>query len=154
MEKTLKYISIQHELGMSIGLELPLQPMLRRFTKVAVRRLNLAEVRLYFLHDRQGQLALPNNIKSSVLKPYFSSTLSETVATPAALSDTFERLIGFPTDYIMQHDDTTGEYTYYYNLTNIGMISLHLYRQPIHAELLELLKPIVERLAISCQAVY
>lgn len=152
MENTLKYISIQHELGMSIGLELPLQPMLRRFTKVAVRRLNLAEVRLYFLHDRQGQLALPNDIKSSVLKPYFSSTLSETVATPAALSDTFERLIGFPTDYILQHDDTTGEYTYYYNLTNIGMISLHLYHQPIHAELLELLKPIVERLAISCQA--
>lgn len=141
---------------MSIGLELLLQPMLRRFTKVAVRRLNLTEVRLYFLHDRQGQLALPSDIRSSILKPFFSSTLSENVPPPAHLNSTFERLTGFPTNYQMHSEphseEEPNEFVYYYNLTDIGMISLHSHQKPINAELLELLKPIVERLAVSCQA--
>lgn len=152
MENTLKYISIQHELGMSIGLELLLQPMLRRFTKVAVRRLNLTEVRLYFLHDRQGQLSLPSDIRRSILKPFFSSTLNENVVPPTHLNETFERLTGFPTGYQVHKEEESGEYSYFYNLTDIGMISLHSHAQPIHAELLELLKPIVERLAVACQA--
>jgi len=153
MSNTLQLISIQHELGMAIGLDLRLQPMLKQFTRVCIHRMGLAAVHYYFLQDHAGEWVLAENNNDAgyfhfLSIPDCSSVLASAKELPAVLTETPE---DEPGDYYI-HKTSDNGYIYYYRLAHFGYIALERLNTPLDTPVLELLKPIIGRLAISCQA--
>jgi len=146
MNDTLSLISIQHELGMAIGLQLKLRPMLEHFSSLCLHRLGVSEIHFYFAEVEAEQmfgvevapyLSLPNHCPQPVridLAYYFQQT---------------DYLSGNYTSVICEQ---SGEHVYYYNLNNKGLIGLHRPQAPLDPTVLQLLQPIFSRLAVSCQA--
>ena len=72
MNNTLKYLSIQHELGMAIGTSLRLQPMLATFSRIALRRLGLTSVHFHFLKNVEGEPVLQSPAAERRLEHFLS----------------------------------------------------------------------------------
>lgn len=151
-QEVLEYISLQHELGMAIGLDLRLHPMLRQFTKVCIRRLELIGVSYSTLSTQTSEEAT----KSSQNNLEFYHLLS----IPNSINkNAHKRLTDFPGNFftdqcscVTEHNLDQDQYTYYFNLSHLGFIALHRGNSPIESNVLELLIPIFQRLSISYQA--
>jgi diguanylate cyclase (GGDEF)-like protein len=153
MQDTLNLISIQHELGMSIGLDLRLQPMLKDFIQVALKRLGLSGIDFYF---NAAKIDDPHNVDSLSVK--LSHVLSVPEVDPYKelqikldLNNMFDTLKS-SAQWREIHNEATKAYVYYFNLGEIGLVCLHRKNNPLEPAYLALLSPIFERLAISCQA--
>nr|AQQ74462.1 hypothetical protein [uncultured bacterium] len=151
MKNTLQLISIQHELGMAIGLDLRIKPMLSHFAKVCIKRLGLSSISFYsaaeihssaineqvYLQDCSPLVSLPANTPelSVAAQKYFSTAF---MSTP----DSFARYF----------DQEIDEYIICYRLEYFGFVFLHRKQDASETNILNLLSPIFKRLAISCQA--
>ncbi len=155
MNSTLQLIAIQHELGMSIGLDLRLEPMLLHFTRVCIRRLGLAGVHYFLSRDALSRLATGEAGDEDGLSHYLSVPGSgpEGILSNPACS----RLI-------REHDARAGDsggihalcnghgYLYACDLPGVGMVILHRAHRPMDESIQQLLKPVLARLATSCRA--
>lgn len=151
MKNTLQLISIQHELGMAIGLDLRIKPMLSHFAKVCIRRLGLSSISFYsmsnvqssdmhspvYLQDCHPLLVLPANAPdlSATIRHYFASAFAN------------ESL-----PFVSYFDASLDEYIIAYQLEHVGFVFLHRKNDATESKILHLLSPIFKRLAVSCQA--
>ena len=150
---TLQFISIQHELGMATGLCLRLKPMLQHFTKVSIRRLGLAGMHFLFRKSAAGELVLGAADHDSRFEPFLS--------IPDARSDEVLDLVvanGLLFDSESRSGDYLGqllldeEYLHVFALGDVGLVILRRLNKAMESPVLQLLKPIISRLAISCHA--
>ena len=150
MNNTLKYVSIQHEIGMAIGKALRLRPMLDSFSRVCLRRLGLAAVHFHFLRSGQGELVLDGHSDNGTLEHFLSNPQNSPVPQPADFSADDE---GALTCAYWKVEDAEGSQHYYaFNLGGFGVLTLQRIDSAFEASIVELLKPLVVRLALSCQA--
>ena len=150
MNTTLKYISIQHELGMSIGVALRLQPMLSAFSRVCVRRLGLAAINFYFLKSGDGEPELQGRPGGGRMEHYLSVPRNSMAPVPPDFaSDEASR---FSCDYRRINEGADSRHLYSFSLGGFGVITMQRIDSEFDPAIVELLKPLVVRLGLSCQA--
>lgn len=154
--KAIQLISLQHELGMSIGLDLHLEEMLLGFAKVCVRQLGLSALHYYLSQPDSDADSISNahqktlNIKHLLSIPKRSKAeqgyqLSSAIAAFSANSEkTNQRFTTY--------NEATKEYIYYLTLGDVGIIAIQRFNRPIEENILDLLIPILKKLTISSQA--
>ncbi|WP_188151843.1 putative bifunctional diguanylate cyclase/phosphodiesterase [Teredinibacter waterburyi] len=156
MKNTLQLISIQHELGMAIGLNLLLRPMLKHFSRVCMRRLGLAEIHAYFYSSERQTVNLSVQADDELLTSFLNLPVTEFGLDQSIINDTFSKLRAANSSYSVHQRtpsaNTDSEYVYFFNLGDFGLLSLHRMQQPLDQTILNLLVPIVQRLTVSCQA--
>lgn len=151
INNALQLISIQHELGMAIGQELLLKPMLNYFNKVCLRRLGLAGMSYYFYHDTAGSLKIGDTTGALELRHYLripDIQPQEHRFTQDLVSVLEEGDQAFYSSF----DAANEEYLYSFPLGDVGLLVLHRRAAPLDIQLLKLLTPIFRRLALSCYA--
>jgi diguanylate cyclase (GGDEF)-like protein len=150
MHETLRLISIQHELGMAIGLDLRLKPMLKEFIKVAIKRLALSGIDFYIDSKVASDIDIKcqriHNLSHVISVPMVHSCKNVTSIVPSLVH--INTVNSWHEEYRQQSDT----YTYYFKLADIGVICLHRKRKALEPSYLASLFPIFSRLAISCQA--
>ncbi len=153
MQNTLQLISIQHELGMAVGLDLRLEPMLRQFTTVCIRRLGLAGVHFFFLQNDAGDPVFAPIVERGALRHYLSvpDSHGEDVLTDDQWEHLLERDQDHGTHFLVS-EERHGEFFYYFKLAGLGVLVFRRFARPIDESILLLLKPILTRLATSCRA--
>ncbi|MES2627239.1 MAG: bifunctional diguanylate cyclase/phosphodiesterase [Pseudomonadota bacterium] len=149
--QTYKYISLQHELGMAIGLDLNLSNMLQQFTKVSIRQLGLTSVNVYFLHDDKNDIVL-KKADDTFMKHFLSVPERNSVRPSYQLPDIDLDTTDSECIFVQVFDKKENEHIYYYSLGKFGWIAFHRYANAINENFLKLLLPIINRLTISCQA--
>ncbi|MGB0132382.1 putative bifunctional diguanylate cyclase/phosphodiesterase [Dokdonella sp.] len=147
---TLKYVSIQHELGMAIGMALRLRPMLLVFSRVCLRRLGLAAVHFHFQQRADGSVQLSADAETNgvALSHYFSLPLNSPAPMPSAFGPGADKAVVC----VHQQQEGSENHTYAFNLGNFGVVTLQRIKGPLEQSIIELLKPLIERLGLSCQA--
>ncbi len=151
-QNTLQLISIQHELGMAVGLDLRLEPMLRQFALVCIRRLGLAGVDVFFVHTRAGDLS-PDAPDSGAPRHYLS--LPDRHGNDGVTEARCEHWLRRQQDHaahVLGCEERHGEFLYFFRLADFGVLVFRRHTRPIDESVLLLLKPILARLATSCRA--
>ena len=147
MSDALHIISIQHELAMATGIDLRLDPMLKQFMKVCLRRLGLAGVHVFLAQDQGGKAMLADDVSPASVGPYLSLPASDPMDCDVS------RLLegaGAPEGFASECID--GRFAYCFRLEEIGFVLLRRLATPIDTAILMSLKPIMARLATSCRA--
>lgn len=151
-QTTLQLISIQHELGMAVGLDLRLEPMLRQFALVCIRRLGLAGVDVFFVHTRAGDLS-PDAPDSGAPRHYLSlPDRHGNDGVTEARCDHWLRRQQDHAAHVLGCEERHGEFLYFFRLADFGVLVFRRHTRPIEESVLLLLKPILARLATSCRA--
>lgn len=150
MSNTLKYVSIQHELGMSIGVALRLQPMLNAFSLVCLRRLGLAAVDFHFLKSGDGEPALQGRPGSGRFDHFCSFPQTSKVISAAQFSTDQINRVSCIHRKLSDQDHAWHHYSF--SLGGFGVITLQRLDIEFDPPILELLKPLIRRLGLSCQA--
>lgn len=132
-------MSVQHQLGMAVGMDLKLRQMLLHFSKTCLRYLPAEAIHYYFFH--RGKL-----------KHYLGLPVFNPLSLPAELTSLDEEFKASAHSFTHVHCADADEHRYYFALSNLGYVGLHCAHQTLSVDLLETLQPIFERLAISCQA--
>lgn len=140
MSRTLQIISIQHELAMSIGLDLDLDKMLQLFLDRAKKRLSLRSALVFKQAPREDK---DSNL---LCYPY--------APRPDEGSDWLvEQIFQFSkldtANQSLQRDDC---YFYLFKVPKFGAISFERKLHPMDEIVLHALLPLFGRLAVSCQA--
>ncbi len=150
MNNTLKYLSIQHELGMAIGTSLRLQPMLATFSRIALRRLGLTSVHFHFLKNVEGEPVLQSPAAERRLEHFLSVPRNATAwALPEACDVDAGAVVWAAQQCCGQGAD---RHCYSFRLGDFGAMTLQRIGNALEAPVIELLKPLMTRLALSCQA--
>lgn len=137
-ENTGRIVAIQHELVMSIGLDLNLNRMLSYFLRSCLRQLELESAHVFLFHspgnseELQHFLSLP---EEDIAVPQISGH-------PVGISSTLRPV--FSTD--------GGSFDVTFTLKNLGFLVLRRKAQALEELLAYSLIPIMDRLALSCQA--
>lgn len=150
MSNTLKYLSIQHELGMAIGTTLRLQPMLGAFSRIVLRRLGLSSVHFQFLQTSEGEPVLQMTPLAERLEHFLSVPRN---ATPASVPQAC--LVDDGSVVCAHHhftDHSNGQHCYSFRLGEFGVMTLQRIGNALEPPIIELLKPLITRLALGCQA--
>jgi diguanylate cyclase (GGDEF) domain len=148
----LSLISIQHELGMAIGRQLLLRPMLEHFSRTCIRRLGIAELHFYLYLDANNAVQCTNILPDSFVTPFLSTPHRKQLQQPLSLGAYFEKTERDNGSFVTEAQLDYGKVLHYYNLANFGVVVLHRMDKPLADAVLQLLRPIFQRLAISCQA--
>ncbi|WP_240919858.1 EAL domain-containing protein [Paraglaciecola sp. 20A4] len=140
MSRTLQIISIQHELAMSIGLDLDLDKMLQLFLERAKKRLSLRSALVFKQAPREDK---DSNL---LCYPYAHK--------PDDGSDWLvEQIFQFSKlDIAHQCLQKNDGYFYLFKVPKFGAISFERKLHPIDNMVLHALLPLFVRLAVSCQA--
>lgn len=150
--KAIQLISLQHELGMSIGLDLNLQAMLNEFTKVCIRQIGLSSVHYYISQTDSGVAVVQSkNIKTEV-KHLLSLPEIDQDYQGYDFASAVKDILYNGGERYSAHNEETNEYIYYLALEKVGIIALHRLHRPVNDIIFDVLKPILKRLTISCQA--
>lgn len=153
MRNTLQLISIQHELGMAVGLDLHLEPMLRHFTTVCIRRLGLAGVHFFLHQNEAGNPVIGPTAERVLLRRYLS--VPDHHGEDLFIGRAYERLQeppqGHGTHFLVS-EERHGEFFYHFKLGDLGIVVFRRFARPIDESILLLLKPILTRLTTSCLA--
>ena len=149
INNALKYVSIQHEIGMAIGKALRLRPMLGAFSRVCLRRLGLSAVHFHFLRSEHGELVLSGNRADSTLEHFYSIPQNSPVPQPPKFPA--QEGAALCTYWTYEEADTT-QHCYAFNLEGFGVLTLQRIDSAFDASIVELLKPLVVRLGLSCHA--
>ena len=140
MTRTLQIISIQHELAMSIGLDLNLDKMLQLFLDRAKKRLSLRSAVVFKEAPRSRNdsdiLCYPYNHRPDDTNDWLTERVYE-----------FSQLN--VQNVCRQRGDS---YYYLFKIPKFGAISFERKRTPIDDIVLNALSPLFSRLAVSCQA--
>ncbi|MEO7014239.1 MAG: EAL domain-containing protein, partial [Dokdonella sp.] len=139
-----------HELGMAIGTTLRLQPMLAAFSRVVLRRLGLSSVQFHFLQTAEGEPLLQASARVDRLDHFLSVPRNAaTIIIPQAC------LAGGEAADPVHHcclDRTIEHHCYSFRLGEFGVMTLQRSGNGLDRPIIELLKPLISRLALSCQA--
>jgi diguanylate cyclase (GGDEF)-like protein len=135
-----------HELGLSIGEELELVPMLRHFTASLIRMLGLSRVDYYLLQNERGDAVLPGE------QPY--AQLSHVLGLPEDIMglmdpDIFlmlQTLRRDDTGFHYELDAALGTHLCYFQLGQLGIVSLQSIQRPFSRAQLAALVPLFRRL--------
>ena len=150
MNNTLKYLSIQHELGMAIGTALRLQPMLAAFSRVALRRLGLSSVHFHFLQNVGGEPVLQASAASARPEHFLSVPRNaETIVVPELALSAEQNVVCL---YHRCPERSVDDHCYLFRLGEFGVMTLKRVGNRLDRPIIELLKPLLVRLALSCQA--
>jgi len=153
--KAIQLISLQHELGMSIGLDLHLEEMLLRFAKVCVRQLGLSSLHYYLLQTEDGEVVLQNTSTQSKVRHLLSipkrSRAQQGYDFPSAITALSANNCHSHQRFTT-YNETTKEYIYYLTLGSVGIIAIQCFNRPIEEHILDLLIPILQKLTISSQS--
>ena len=150
MNHTLKYLSIQHELGMAVGSALRLRPMLTAFSRVCMRRLGLCSVHFHFLADSAGEPTLLC-ARAAATMEHFLSVPQNSAGAVGSLPDQAEvRRAGCL--HRSTQIGTRLTHSYSFVLGEFGLLTLQRNGSPLERPIIELLKPLIVRLTLSCQA--
>ena len=120
---TLKFVSIQHELGMAIGTALRLRPMLLAFSRVCLRRLGLAAVHFHFHLQVDGSVQLHADPGSPQAE--FSHYLSLPLHSAVAVPPSFDPRSGGMVECVHRQLADGDAHTYAFNLGTFGVVTLH-----------------------------
>jgi diguanylate cyclase len=150
MSRTLKYVSIQHELGMAIGMALRLQPMLTAFSRVCLRRLGLSSLHFHFIESADGDPTLNPSPEDGPPK-HFLSVSHNSPAPEPPLFESNEP--GSPDCIHRQTREATIDLHFHsFRLGEFGVITLQRRHAGLDEPIIKLLKPLIVRLGMSCQA--
>jgi hypothetical protein len=142
MSRTLQIISIQHELAMSIGLELNLDNMLQVFLDRAKKRLSLRNALVFKDSPTESKSTnllcyplnhQPNKENDWLIEQVYQFSLSKEVSLSQQEADS---------------------YFYLFKVPEFGVISFERKVQPIDNIVINALLPLFDRLSVSCQACY
>ncbi|MEO7433684.1 MAG: EAL domain-containing protein [Dokdonella sp.] len=147
MNNTLKYLSIQHELGMAVGTTLRLQPMLATFSRIVLRRLGLSSVHFHMRKTLDGEHAQHgvNRLDHVLSVPRNAAPIS----LPQGI------LVDDGSDDCVHYrcaDRENSPHCYSFRLGALGVMTLQRIGNPLDPPIIELLKPLITRLALGCQA--
>jgi diguanylate cyclase len=150
VNNTLKYISIQHEIGMAIGLALRLQPMLTAFSRVCLRRLGLCALHFHFIENPDGDPVLHASPGDEQPKHFLSVPQN----SPPPELPRFEPNEGDLSACIhaQVREGSIESHFYSFRLGELGVITLQRRHGDLDQAIIELLKPLIMRLGMSCQA--
>ena len=150
MKHTLKYLSIQHELGMAVGSALRLKPMLAAFSRVCMRRLGLCAVHFHFLADSEGEPILVGARVIGTMEHFLSVPQNSAGAVGSGPDQTEVRRAGC--FHWRTQAGTRAAHNYSFALGEFGLLTLQRNGSEIERPIIELLKPLIVRLTLSCQA--
>ncbi len=150
MNHTLKYLSIQHELGMAVGSALRLKPMLTAFSRVCMRRLGLCSVHFHFLANAGGEPVLAAEAAGSALQHCLSVPPNSAAALGNSPDPAQVRHAGCV--HRQTQNGTRLTHSYTFALGEFGLITLRRNGSVLERPIIELLKPLIARLTLSCQA--
>ena len=150
MNHTLKYLSIQHELGMAIGSSLRLQPMLVTFSRIVLRRLGLTSVHFHFLQDAEGVPVLQAYATRSRLEHFLSVPRNALACISPEACAADASLVSCAAPQCPER--IAGRHCYTFSLGDFGVMTLQRIGNALEPPVIELLKPLMIRLALSCQA--
>ncbi len=140
MEDALSIISTQHQLGMAIGMDLKLRPMLLHFSKSCLNCLDITAIHYYFYQDEH-------------LKHYLSLPVVDQNEIPSdEIPMLAEKFTSAACGYHAVNAESENNVRYYFALGATGFASLHSRQTCLDSATLNMLLPIFQRLAISCQA--
>jgi diguanylate cyclase len=150
VNNTLKYVSIQHELGMAIGMALRLQPMLTAFSRVCLRRLGLCALHFHFIENPDGDPILHASPGDEQPKHFLSVPQN----SPAPEPPRFEPIEKGSSACVYRRVRETNVENHFYSfrLGELGVITLQRRHSGLDQPIIELLKPLIVRLGMSCQA--
>jgi diguanylate cyclase len=139
-----------HELALAIGEELELLPMLRHFTATLVRTLGLSRVDYYLLQTQRGEPVLPG------AHPY--AQLSHVLGLPEDVMGLMDPNIFLVVQTLRrdgagfhyEQNTAPGEYLCYFQLGELGMVSLQSIQRPFERAQLAELVPVFHGLAQAC----
>ena len=150
MNNTLKYLSIQHELGMAIGSSPRLQPMLVAFSRIVLRRLGLTSVHFHFLQDAEGVPVLQAYATRGRLEHFLSVPRNALACTSPEACAADASLVVCAA--LQCPERIAGRHCYTFRLGDFGAMTLQRIGNGLEPPVIELLKPLMSRLALSCQA--
>lgn len=153
MANTLQIITIQHELSMAIGLDLQLTKMLDPFMSVALRRLSLSALHIFYgnslldIESKENDINILNSQylcfpKQQALQQSHRDWLQGIIQ----IQPPAESKMGFVTVEKDKHC------FYFFPIRNFGSIVLERIYSPINNAILQALTAVFERLATSCLA--
>ncbi|MDO6841888.1 EAL domain-containing protein [Paraglaciecola chathamensis] len=140
MSRTLQIVSIQHELAMSIGLDLNLDNMLRLFLDRAKKRLSLRSAVVFKEAPRS------KNDSDLLCYPYDHRLDDTNDWLSEQVYDFIQREL---TNICRQRGDN---FYYFFKIPKFGAISFERKFTPIDDIVVNALLPLFRRLAVSCQA--
>ena len=151
MKNTLQLISIQHELGMAIGHDLRIKPMLSHFAKVCIKRLGLSSISFYSAAQIHTS-AINEQVYLQECSPLVSLP-ANTSELSASAREYFSNCFRLSSDVFVQYfDQENDEHIIGYSLEHFGFVFLYRKQDISETNIVNLLSPIFKRLAISCQA--
>ena len=143
--RTLQLISIQHELAMSIGLDMNLSVMLDIFMTRMQQRLSLSTIQVFMRNPAVASV-------DTIDKPFLSFPKNLThLSEQNWLSQVVAAFYKNPELSISPHQYTNSHW-YLLRITDIGVLAVQRKVGEIDNMVLQALKPLLSRLALSCQA--
>jgi diguanylate cyclase len=143
--RTLQLISIQHELAMSIGLDLNLAAMLEIFMTRMQQRLSLSAIQIFIRNPYAARF-------DSLDEPYLSSPqVLNNHEEQIWLNHEIERFY-FKTESSVLALEYEQSHWYLLRIANIGVLASQRKVVAIENMVLQALKPLLSRLTLSCQA--
>jgi diguanylate cyclase len=150
VNNTLKYVSIQHELGMAIGMALRLQPMLTAFSRVCMRRLGLSALHFHFVVNPDDDPILLSSQGSGRLEHFLSIPQNSPAPEPPSFESTDES--ASPCIRYCVREAMVDDHFYSFRLGRLGVITLQRRHTGLDQSVIKLLEPLITRLGMSCQA--
>jgi diguanylate cyclase (GGDEF)-like protein len=143
--RTIQLVSIQHELAMSIGLDLNLSAMLEIFMSRMQRRLSLSAIQI-FIRNPEIPLASCSD------RPYMS--FPQTLNDGAEQNWLNQQVADFYLTTELNITSLHFEQNHWYllGIADIGVLAIQRKLVLIENMVLQALKPLLSRLALSCQA--
>ncbi len=153
MQQALTLISIQHELGMNTGLDIRLVPMLQKFMKTCIQRLNLKGCHVYLYRPIEEMIARHDAPISNTLTPFVHIPVTG-YAHPHEQEEIARRFNAYAATQTEQPEQIDYNQTHYhlFGLSEMGIIVLERKGKPLSSEMVSAIIPIIRRLSLSCQA--
>lgn len=151
--ETLNLISIQHELGMNIGLAPELNPMVRKFMAVCLRRLDVRRVHLCLLSG-----AVRNSFEEETPPKAGAIRISvpEGGTSPAIctqLEETTLQLLQKSRDETHIETIRQGDlFLHFYPVRDMGVVIFERVNSTLPPNLLQALIPIIQRFSAACES--
>ncbi len=144
---------VQHELGMAVGSEIRLEPMLRHFLDVCVSSLSLEAAYVYVNVGRRGEVAVA--LADSGRHCVYCAKQSEvqTLSSESLVKLATEKLNKLDADGSLFCVFENNEKKYIlFPLEQLGGVILGMSTSVLNTEIIAAIEPVIKRLGVSCLA--
>ena len=151
-QNTLQLMSIQYELLMSVGLDLKLETMLHIFMQNCLKRLGLRSIHVYsFLKHTD---TADEFVHKTAIVEHFRSIPQHSGFHPHNDSDIYAAITQAYQEEIKSPVTIQSNNTFYiiFYIRKFGILVLDKQQLPIHVSIADAIAPIIERLAMACDA--